>query len=81
MDPIHAYLADGTLAVDPKEADRVKKRSNQSILYEGIPYKRSFAWPLLRCVTPDEGRKILEELYEGICSMHAGGGALVVTTI
>ena len=28
MDPIGAYLTDGTIASDAKEADRVKKRSN-----------------------------------------------------
>jgi len=28
MEPIRAYLTDGTLPSDPKEADKVKKRSN-----------------------------------------------------
>ena len=55
MEPIHTYLTDGTLPSDPKEADKVKKRSNWFILYEGILYKRSFTWSLLRCVTPEEG--------------------------
>jgi len=81
MDPIRLYLIDGTLHVDPKEAHGMKKRLNCFILYEGILYKRSFAQPLLRCVTPEEGRKILEELHEGVCSTHAGGRALVVTTM
>jgi len=61
MDPIRAYIIDGTLPMDPKEADKVKKRSNWFILYEGILHKRSFARPLLCCVTPEEGRKILED--------------------
>ena len=30
---------------------------------------------------PREGRKILEELYEGICSAHTGGQTLAVTAI
>ena len=60
MDPIRAYLADSTLSADSKEADRVKRRSNSFILYEGILYERSFARPLLRCVIPNEGKKILE---------------------
>jgi len=81
MEPIHAYLIDGTMPSDPKEADKVKKRSNLFILYEGILYKRSFALPLLRCVTPEEGRRLLEELHEGICSTHAGGCALAVMAI
>jgi len=75
------YLTDGTLPLDPKEADRMKKRSNWFILYEGILYKRSFAWPLLRCITLDDRKKILEELYEDVCSAHAGGHTLTVTAI
>jgi len=75
MDPIRAYLADGTLPVDPKEIGGVKKRLNWFILYEGILYKRSFARPLLHYVIPEEGRKMLKEPHEGICSTHAGGRA------
>jgi len=81
MDHIRVYLTKGKLLSDPKEADEVKKRSNWFILYEGILYKRSFARPLLRCVTPEDGRRVLEELYEGICSTHARGRALAVTAI
>jgi len=81
MNPIHAYLTDGTLPADPKEADHVRQRSNWLILYEGKLYKRSFSRPLLRCATPEMGKKILEELYEGICNSHIGGRALAVTAI
>ena len=75
------YLTNGTLPSDSKEVVKVKKRSNWFILYEGILYKRSFARPLLRCVTPEDGKKILEELHEGVCSTHVGGRALAVTAI
>jgi len=52
MESIRAYLTNGTLLADAKEAEKVKKRSNWFILYEGILYKQSFARPLLWCVTP-----------------------------
>ena len=70
MDPIRTCPTDGTLPLDPKEADKGRKRSNWFILYEGILYKRSFVRPLLCFVTPEDGKKILEELHEGICSTH-----------
>ena len=44
-------------------------------------HKRSFARPLLRCVTPEEGKKILEELNEGACNAHTEGRTLAVTAI
>jgi len=81
MDLIRAYLTDGTQPADPKEADRVRQRSNWFILYEGILYKISFAWPLLCCMTLEMGKKILEELYKGVCSSHIGGHALAVMAI
>jgi len=81
MEPIRTYLTNGTLLADPKEAEKVKKRSNWFISYEGILCKRSFTWPLLRCMTPAEGKRILEELHEGIYSSHAGGCVLTITAI
>ena len=72
MDPIRAYLADGTLPKDSKEADRVKRQANWFILYDGILYKRSFAQPLLHCITPKMGKRISEELHEGVCNSHIG---------
>ena len=81
MDPIGAYLTYGALPANSKEADRVKKQPNWFIQYEEIMYKGSFAWPLLRCVTPNEGKKIREELHECIYSAHSRGRALAMTAI
>jgi len=41
MDPIRTYLANGTLPMDSKEVDRVKRLANWFILYDGILHKRS----------------------------------------
>jgi len=62
MDPLVSYLRDGTLPSDPKEANRIERKPQWFMLYEGVLYKKAFAQPLLRCTTPDEGRKILEEI-------------------
>jgi len=45
MDPICAYLADGMLPQDSKEADRTKRWANWFLMYEGILYKQSYARP------------------------------------
>ena len=55
--------------------------ANRFILYDDILYKQSYARPLLRCVVPAIGQKILEELHEGVCNSHTGGRALVVVII
>jgi len=73
MDSLVSYLRDGTLPSDPEEANRIERKSQWFTLYEGVLYKKAFAQPLLRCTTPDEGRKILEEIHEGECGAHIGG--------
>ena len=38
-----------------------------------ILYKRSHDQVLLRCIDILEAKKILEEVHEGICGIHANG--------
>jgi len=59
----------------------VKKLTNWFILYNNILYKRSYAQPLLHCVTSKMGKKILKELHEGVCSSHISRHVLAVTAI
>ena len=80
MDPLVSYLRDGTLPPDPKDANRIEK-AQCFTLYEGILYKKAFSHPLLRCTTPDEGRKILEEIHEGECGAHIGGRTLAAKAL
>ena len=72
MDPIRMYLADGKLPPNSKEVNHVKRRENWLILYDGIIYKWSFTRLLPRCVNPTIGKKILEELHEGVRSSISG---------
>ena len=81
MDPLLSYLRDGTLPSDPKDASRIRQKAQWFTLYEGILYKKAFAQPLLRCATPDEGRKILEEIHEGECGAHIGGRTLAAKAL
>jgi len=41
----------------------------------------SYDGPLLHCVNPEMGQKILEELHERVCSLHIGERALAVAAI
>jgi len=81
MDPLVSYLRDGTLPLDLKDANRIEKKSQWFMLYEGVLYEKAFAQPLLRCTTPDEGHKILEEIHEGECGAHIGGKTLAAKTL
>ncbi|KAL5542852.1 hypothetical protein UlMin_010562 [Ulmus minor] len=64
MDPIVAYLRDGTLPQDKFEAHKDKLR------------KRSFSSPSLTCLNEDQAKYVLQEVHEGVCGNHSSGRAL-----
>ncbi|XP_056697680.1 uncharacterized protein [Spinacia oleracea] len=76
MDPIIAYKVDGTLPDDSSLAAKIQKKSSWFEWWNGVLYKKSFSRPLLRCVTPEKGKEILDDLHQGLCSSHIGGRAL-----
>ncbi|GJT53231.1 reverse transcriptase domain-containing protein [Tanacetum coccineum] len=77
MTPIMEYLKDGTLPGDRKEASKLRIKSRQYELMEGILYRRSFLKPWLRCVGPLQANYVIREIHEGSCSMHAGPRSVV----
>ncbi|GAV56942.1 hypothetical protein CFOL_v3_00481, partial [Cephalotus follicularis] len=74
--PFISWLRDGILPEDPEEAKMLVYRSNRYQFREGILYKRSFSFLLLRCLAPSEADYILREVYEGVCGNHTGGRTL-----
>lgn len=48
------------------------------ILIEKDLYRRGFSTPLLKCLLGSEVKYILEELHNGICSLHSGKRTLKV---
>ena len=65
--------------VDAKstEAARIIRRSKGFVLVGDNLYKRSASNILMKCVTLEEGKDILREIHEGVCSNHAASRTLV----
>ncbi|GKA25862.1 reverse transcriptase domain-containing protein, partial [Tanacetum coccineum] len=77
MTPIIKYLKDGTLPGDRKEASKLRIKARHYELLEGVLYRRSFLKPWLRCVGPLQADYVIQEIHEGLCSMHAGPRSVV----
>ncbi|KAK1606789.1 hypothetical protein QYE76_030462 [Lolium multiflorum] len=75
--PIKEFLINGTLPVDENESRRIQRRSKAYTIINGEVYKRSVTGVLQRCVEPEEGREMLEEIHRGECGHHASSRALV----
>ena len=81
MDPIWGYLVEGTLASDPKEASKLRARSERFTVHRGTLYKRGFSTPILKCVGKEDTNYILREVHEGICGNNIGARTLVGKTL
>ena len=66
------------LPSDKTEAARVKSRSRNYALVGNELYRRgASSGVLLKCITADQGKEILEEIHSGCCGNHAASRTLV----
>ncbi|KAH9802826.1 Ribonuclease H [Citrus sinensis] len=76
MDLIRAYVRDGVLPEDKRQARKLKCRAARYTLLDEVLYRRGFTLPLLRCVDDEEADYVLREIHEGICGNHSGARTL-----
>ena len=76
MTPIFAYLRDGTLPEDRKEARKLKQRALRFAIIGDTLFKRSFTLPYLRCLSLSEASEVLDEIHSGECGSHIGARTL-----
>ncbi|XP_064950487.1 uncharacterized protein LOC135604763 [Musa acuminata AAA Group] len=70
------FKQDGTLPHDEVAARRLRRTHAWYTEVSGRFYRRSFTYPLLRCLEPDEAQTVLAEIHEGVCGEHIGGRTL-----
>ena len=73
MTPFKDYLLNGVLPKSRNEAQKFLRKVPRFLMQGGTLYQRGFSAPLLRCVTQDEAKEILENVHEGNCSDRVGG--------
>jgi hypothetical protein len=75
--PYMNYLERQTLPMDEVEARMIVRRCKSFTIINHDMYKRSIFGVFQRCVTIEEGRKILRDLHAGECGHHAGARSIV----
>jgi hypothetical protein len=66
--------------VDPRsaEATRILRRGKGYVLVGGNLHKRgSASGILMKCISKEEGKEILQEIHKGVCGNHAASHTLV----
>ena len=76
-EPFLAYLTRQELPEDQNEARCIVRRSKAYRVHEGELYKKSTIGVLQRCISEEEGRKLLAEIHAGLGGHHAAARALV----
>jgi len=71
--PFLDYLIQCELPEDRFEARRIARWAKSYVIYgeDKELYRRSPIGILQRCITIEEGRKLLEDLHSGVCGHHA----------
>jgi hypothetical protein len=75
--PYLDYLTRGVLPDDELEALLIVRRSKSMTIANGELHRRSAIVVFQHCVSPEEGREILNEIHSGDCGHHAGPKSLV----
>ena len=76
IDPIVIYLMHGDLPEDKNRARNLRIRVTRYALIRNHLYRKSFTRPYLRCLNPDDAKRLLEEIHEGVYCNHSEGRIL-----
>src|SRR6266508_438607 len=76
--PYLSYLLHDELPEDRAEAERIARRSRRYAVIGGKElYRKGTSGILMRCISKEDGRRLLKEIHSGICGNHAASRTLV----
>ena len=77
-EPFIKYLTTVDVPADNTYRECLTRRSKHYVLFEGKLYRKNAKGELLqKCVSVEEGEKILKEIHGGTCGNHAASRTLV----
>ena len=75
--PYIAYILRKELPEDEEEARQIVRRSKAFTVIKGQLYRESATGVGQKCITPEEGRLILNDIHSGTCGHHASSRTIV----
>ena len=76
--PFVDYIKEQKVPSDKSEAEQITHRAKNYVLVGDKLYRRgATSQVLMKCVSREEGKDILEEIHKGICGNHASSRTLV----
>jgi hypothetical protein len=71
MSPIKAYLDNQPISDDNAEIERITHKSRMYHLIDGVLYKRGANDMMMKCISKDKGKQLLQEIHSGVCGAHS----------
>ena len=75
--PYIAYILRKELPEDEEEARQIVRRSKAFTVIKGQLYRESATGVGQKCITPEEGQIILDDIHSGTCGHHASSRTIV----
>ena len=75
--PYIAYFLRKELPEDEEEARQIIRRSKAFTVIRGQLFRESATGVCQKCITPEEGRVILNDIHSGTCGHHASSQTIV----
>ena len=75
--PYIAYILRKELPEDEEEARHIVRRSKAFTVIRGQLFRESVTGVGQKCITPEEGRMILNDIHSGTCGHHASSRAIM----
>ena len=75
--PYIAYILRKELLEDEEEARQIVRRSKAFTVIKGQLYRESATGVSQKCITPEEGQMILDDIHSGTCGHHASSQTIV----
>ncbi|KAM0917405.1 hypothetical protein ACQ4PT_009539 [Festuca glaucescens] len=73
---LKSYLMDGKLPEGNEEAERVARQASGYCIKDGDLYRRCANGIALKCVSIEEGRRLLSDIHAGECGHHSSVSTL-----
>ena len=76
--PFNDYIKEHKLPSDKTQVEQVSRRGKSYVLVGDKLYRRgTSSGVLMKCITREDGKDILEEIHKEICSNHASSRTIV----
>jgi len=63
--------------IDPGKAERLQRQAKNYLVIDGSLYRKSPSGILMKCVSLEVGRSLLQDIHSGMCCSHVGYKSMV----